>query len=92
VEFALLRRALARRIGLTGIPAGYLARLWGSAAAAAAVAWGAKLLIGVRYPVVAGVAVLLPYGLVYFALTSSLGLEESRAALAGIRRRLGRRR
>ncbi|HEY2012388.1 MAG TPA: murein biosynthesis integral membrane protein MurJ, partial [Bryobacteraceae bacterium] len=37
VEFALLRRTLNRRIGSTGLPATLVARLWGSAAVAAAV-------------------------------------------------------
>ncbi len=42
VEFALLRRTLNRRIGSTGVPAALLARLWGSAALAAAGAWGSE--------------------------------------------------
>ena len=36
VEFTLLRRALNRRIGSTGLPVSLTVRLWGSAAAAAA--------------------------------------------------------
>ena len=38
VEYALLRRALGRRIGPTGLPARTAARLWSSAAAAGAAA------------------------------------------------------
>jgi len=37
IEFSLLRAALNRRIGRTGIPAAVLARLWGAALCAAAV-------------------------------------------------------
>src|SRR5512142_1364281 len=42
VEYALLRRALNRRIGATGLPARTAARLWGSAAVAGAVGLGVK--------------------------------------------------
>jgi putative peptidoglycan lipid II flippase len=40
IEFLLLRRTLARRIGAFGLSAGLLPRLWGAALAAAALAWG----------------------------------------------------
>jgi putative peptidoglycan lipid II flippase len=78
VEFTLLRRALNRRIGSTGLPAGLVARLWGSAAAAAAAGWAVKLAIGMAHPLVAGAAILGVYGAVYFGLTYALGVEECR--------------
>jgi putative peptidoglycan lipid II flippase len=43
LEFVLLRRALTRRVGATGVGAGRLVRLWGAAAVAAGLAVGAKL-------------------------------------------------
>jgi putative peptidoglycan lipid II flippase len=43
LEFALLRAALGRRIGKTGLPSGRLLRLWLGACAAAAVALGVKV-------------------------------------------------
>src|SRR5919206_238016 len=62
VEFALLRRGLNRRIGRTGIPFSYVSKLWLSAAASAAVAWGIRLLVGHVHPIPLAVLVLMPYG------------------------------
>ena len=45
IEFLLLRRTLARRIGEFGLSKGLLPRLWGAAFVAAAVAWGVHLLL-----------------------------------------------
>ena len=92
VEFALLRRALNRRIGRTGIPFSYVSKLWLSAAASAAVAWGIRLLVGRVHPIPLAVLVLTPYGLLYFALTSAWGLSESRAVVSRFTRMLRRRR
>lgn len=68
VEFALLRRALNRRIGPTGLPFGFSARLWGAAAAAAAAGWGVKLALGLNAPIVNGAAILGAFGAVYLGL------------------------
>jgi putative peptidoglycan lipid II flippase len=85
VEFTLLRRALNRRIGTTGLPASLAGRLWGSAAIAAAAGWGTKLLVSspaARPPaLLVGVATLGVYGLVYFGVTYLLGVEECRNSL-----------
>jgi putative peptidoglycan lipid II flippase len=42
IEFLLLRRALNRRIGPTGLPVSYSARVWSTALASAALAWGVR--------------------------------------------------
>jgi putative peptidoglycan lipid II flippase len=89
VEFALLRRALNRRIGATGLPASLTARLWGSAAIAAAASWGVRLGIGHRDPIVTAVVVLGTYGSVYFGATWLMGVEECTAALGRLRRLAG---
>ncbi len=86
IEFLLLRRGINARIGTTGIPPSTLAKLWGSALAGAAVAWGAKLLVGTDHPLLTAVAVLLPYGVIYLAMTMVLGVPEARGALARARR------
>jgi putative peptidoglycan lipid II flippase len=86
VEFALLRRTLNRRIGQTGLPAGLVVRLWVSAAAAAAVAWGVKLAIGRKDPKLAAILILAPYGIVYFGLTYLLRVEECATALGRLLR------
>jgi len=88
VEFALLRRAVNRRIGKTGIPARRLATLWGSAALAAGVALGIHALVPRSRPLLAGALVIAAYGATYFASTSIAGVEDASA----ITRRLGLRR
>ena len=88
VEFTLLRRTLNRRIGRTGLSAAFLAKLWGSALVAAAAAWGVKLGLGVGHPILLAIAALVPYGVVYFALTMWLAIPEARTVLeTGLRRR-----
>jgi len=86
VEFVLLRRGINARIGATGIPPSTLARLWGSALIGAIVAWGAKLLVGTEHPLLAAVAVLVPYGVIYLGLTMVLGVPEAKGALSRVRR------
>lgn len=90
VEFALLRRGLNRRIGRTGLPLPFVSKLWLSAAASAAVAWGIRVLLGPVHPIPLAVLVLTPYGLLYFALTSAWGLAESRAVVGRFTRVLRR--
>ena len=82
VEFTLLRRALNRRIGRTGLPARLVASLWVSAAAAAAAGWAIKLAIGPHNPRLVGAAVLIPYGLAYLSMTYLLHIDECAQALA----------
>jgi putative peptidoglycan lipid II flippase len=81
VEFALLRRTLNRRIGRTGLRASMVTKLWISAALAAGAAWGCKLVIGRHGPVISAAAILGAYGVVYFAATWLLGIEECRATI-----------
>ena len=87
VEFTLLRRALNRRIGSTGLPAPLVAKLWTAAAVAAAAAWAVKLGTGRHNPILAGMAILGPYGAVYFGMTYLMRVEEC----AGMLRRITRR-
>lgn len=93
IEFALLRRTMHRRIGVVGMPASYLASLWGSAVLAAALGWSVKLTAGAGLsPIMLAVVVLGPYGVCYFAVTSALGVAESRALVARLAARFMRRR
>ncbi|MDE3169252.1 MAG: murein biosynthesis integral membrane protein MurJ [Acidobacteriota bacterium] len=78
VEFALLRRTLNRRIGRTGVPASYLAKLWTASFAAAGIAWLIHHYLRLHSAKLAAVVVLTPFGLVYFAATLALGLSEIR--------------
>jgi putative peptidoglycan lipid II flippase len=79
VEFALLRRALNRRIGITGLGADYLAKLWLAALLAAASGWAVRHFFKNHSPIVLAVLALAPYGVIYFAATLMLGLAEARA-------------
>jgi putative peptidoglycan lipid II flippase len=93
IEFALLRRTLNKRIGRTGLSGGYVARLWLAAVGGAGTGWAIKLAIGQHHPVIVAALVLLPYGLVYFAISFALRLPEANAVvgrglrLLGIRKR-----
>jgi putative peptidoglycan lipid II flippase len=90
VEFFLLRRTLNRRIGRTGLPAPFLLKLWAAALVAAGLGWAIKLVVGVDRPVLTAIAVLGPYGVCYFALTSVLGLPEAGTIFGRFQRLLGR--
>lgn len=68
IEYSLLRRALARRIGPAPIGGAYMARLWAAACAGAGVAWAIKLVLPHIHPILAAGATLIPYGLVYLLL------------------------
>lgn len=78
IEFLLLRYSLGHRIGSEGIGAAYLARLWAAAIVAAAVTWAIKIPLEQRLhrPVLLACATLLPFGLIYLALTDPRRLRE----------------
>jgi putative peptidoglycan lipid II flippase len=81
IEFALLRRKLNQRIGRTGLPISYVAKLWIAALGGALVGWAIKLSIGQRHPLIVAVLVLIPYGLTYFGLASVFKLPEANAVI-----------
>lgn len=78
IEFVLLRRSLAHRIGSDPMGVAYLARLWGAAIIAAALTWAIKLALEQRVhePRLFACATLIPFGLVYLALTGPSHLRE----------------
>jgi putative peptidoglycan lipid II flippase len=88
VEFHLLRRTLNKRIGQTGLPLEYLAKLWLAALASAAAGWGIRHAFGPHSPILIAVLVLGLYGIVYFGATWSLGLPEARAFVKGATSRI----
>ncbi|MDT5063031.1 MAG: putative peptidoglycan lipid flippase [Acidobacteriota bacterium] len=91
VEFVLLRRTLNRKIGQTGLPLTFVGKLWASAAIAAAIGWAIKFAIGVHHPILTAAAILVPYGVIYFILTSLFGLPEARTVVSRFTRLIGRR-
>jgi putative peptidoglycan lipid II flippase len=75
VEMLLLRHTMNARIGRTGLPVSYVAKLWTAAIAGAAAAWAVKLSIPPMPPIAAAVLILGPYGLIFLASTLVLRVE-----------------
>ncbi len=90
IEFVLLRRTLNARIGRTGLPGSFMVKLWGAALLSAAAGWGIKLAMGARHPIIVAAFVLGGYGILYFAITSLLGLPEARQLVGRLTRLLRR--
>jgi putative peptidoglycan lipid II flippase len=90
VEFALLRRALNKRVGWTGLERSYLAKLWALALGAAAVGFLMKLHMAGFGPRVQGLAILSTYGGLYFLGAWILGLPELKQFTDQITRRFSR--
>ncbi len=81
VEFALLRRGLRMRIGATGLPTGYLPRLWAAAALGAGVGWIALRYLPAWHPVPAAVVILGGFGVTYLLAARLFGVQEARNLL-----------
>ncbi len=93
VEFALLRRTLNHRIGPTGLPVVYTAKLWTAAALAAVTAFILKWFLPSMHPIPIAVIVLGVYGILYFVITAGFGLSEATRVFEKVWKivRLGRR-
>jgi putative peptidoglycan lipid II flippase len=87
IEFVLLRRGMNRRIGRSGLAAGFLTKIVAAAFAAAGIAWMVNHLYGTHAPVLTAIVVLLPYGLAYFGFARLLGVPEAREILGYLRPR-----
>jgi putative peptidoglycan lipid II flippase len=88
VEFFLLRRAMNRRIGVTGVPNSEVLKLWGSAALSAAIAWGIKEALGSTHPLIFALVVICAYGISYYLITTLMGIRESTAITNKLRKRI----
>ena len=86
IEMLMLRKTMNTRIGKTGLPASYVARLWSSAIVGAAVAWGIKLALPALHPIVVAALILTPFGLVYFGATFALRIPEATSVIGRLRR------
>ena len=88
IEFLLLRRGMARRIGKVETAASYFVKLWVAAVAAAAVAWAIRIGLHPQRPIIGAVLILVPYAAVYLGLTAMAGIGET----ASLMKRLSRAR
>jgi len=86
VEMLLLHRTLNARIGRTGLPAGYVIKLWAAAWAGAAAAWAVKLSTSFVNPILVAALVLTPYGVVFFGATLALRVPEASDAIRRVAR------
>lgn len=92
LEFALLRRALCRRLGRFALPFIELIKLWIAALAAAGAATAVRLLTDSVPPLLQAVAVIPVFSVVYLVATAGMDIPESAVITARLRRgRLGRR-
>ena len=66
-----------RRIGVTGVPLGRIALLWGAALVAALPALGVKLAMGVDHPVYLAAVSLPLFAAVYVFLTGRARVPEA---------------
>jgi putative peptidoglycan lipid II flippase len=90
IEFLLLRRSMNGHIGRTGMPGSYIAKLWLAALVATATGLAVEYVIGTRSPLIVGLVVLAPYGVVYLLLAAVMRIPEAQAVmrrLPGIRAR-----
>lgn len=87
VEFLMLRRALARRIGSVKLAPSFLGRLWIAAICGSIAGLGLDYVLhphmhGLPLPhILEAMMVAGVFGIIYFAATMILGVEESKATL-----------
>src|ERR1043165_1080693 len=89
IEFVLLRSSLNKRIGNTGLPIVYSAKLWLGALISAGVGWGLKLLVLSWHPIPLAVVVLGGYGVTYFGVEHLLGISQAQLIIRRILRMVG---
>jgi putative peptidoglycan lipid II flippase len=87
VEFLLLRRAIASRVGATGVPMAMMLRLWIAALAAGGAGWGVMHLVSPAHNMARGIAALATCAVVYGFVTLAFGVPEAKAITRRILRR-----
>jgi putative peptidoglycan lipid II flippase len=96
LEWALLHRALAKRIGAVGAGGSHLVKMFIAAVSAAAAGYGAGYIatqiVSVSLPPVPMAALVVGvFGLVYFLIARALGLTEAQVVMDSVLRRFRRR-
>jgi peptidoglycan biosynthesis protein MviN/MurJ (putative lipid II flippase) len=95
LEWALLHRALEKRIGAVGAGGSHLVKMFIAAVSAAAAGYGAGYatqVVSVSLPPVPMAALVIGvFGLVYFVIARVLGLTEAQVVMDSVLRRFRRR-
>jgi putative peptidoglycan lipid II flippase len=91
LEFSLLRSAVNRRIGKTGLPLPYLIKLWAIALTAGGMAFAVKQGISSFPPILCGIIVISTFGILYLGMSAWTGLPQAKKALEAVRSRLHKR-
>lgn len=81
VEWWLLRRGLREKIGTVSMGMPVLMRMYGAALIAAAVGRGIAYVVPASQPIIRGILVLGPFGLLYFGIAHLLGIPEAQAVV-----------
>jgi len=81
IELFLLRRAFEQRAGRSRLDWQPLLRLWAIAAAAAALGWGARILLADLHVALRAIVVLAVFGVSYLGVATLLGVGDLRAVL-----------
>ena len=84
IEFVLLRNSLNKRIGKTGLPLLYSAKLWLGAIISAGVGWGLKMLVTGWHPVPLAIVVLGGYGVSYFLIEYLLRVQQAQMIIGRV--------
>jgi putative peptidoglycan lipid II flippase len=90
LEWALLRRTLAKRIGTVGAGGDQLARMFGAALIGAAAGHVVRLAAAGLHPIATAALVVAAFGVVYFGAARALGLSEAEVVLNALLRRVRR--
>jgi putative peptidoglycan lipid II flippase len=88
VEFSLLRHALGRRIGKSGLDRTFLIELWAMALAASGAGYTIKLYLHGHGPKLVALGVVPAFAAIYFGLAFALGIPELNLLIARISPRL----
>jgi putative peptidoglycan lipid II flippase len=87
IEMLMLRATLNKRIGPSGLPVPFAAKLWAAAAIAAAIAFGIKRVLPPLHPIVVAIVVLGIYGVVFLGMAFGLRIPEATSSLRRLTRR-----
>ena len=87
IEFLMLRRALARRIGAVRLAPSFLARLWIAALVAAAAGMACDRFLPRMHHILHAILVAGAFGAVYFAAAMAMGVAEARATMGRFKTR-----